>query len=224
VAHEQSISDKQRLLDHLLSYATPRKRERMQEVIANRTRYITVVMEDIFQPHNANATVRTCEILGVQDVHVVQKSNQFSVVNTVAMGACKWLNVHPYQTSEQAIDKLKNDGYRIVATVPSPTAKTLADLPLDTGKLALFFGTEETGLTSQILASADEFLQIPMYGFTQSYNVSVSVAICLQALISRLRDTHIDWRLTDEQKLDVLLEWAYKAVPAAQYLEKELEL
>jgi tRNA (guanosine-2'-O-)-methyltransferase len=214
-----SCVDKNALLAYLQSYITPHKMKRMQEVLAHRTRYLTVVMENTAQAHNANAVLRTAEIFGLQDVHVIER-HTFSAFDTIAMGAHKWLDVHRYKNTTNALAALKKAGYRLVATIPSPQAHTPATLPLDHGKIALLFGTEETGLSAESCAQADEFLYIPMFGFTQSFNVSVSVALCVQQLMSRLRQSSIMWQLTEQQKQDLLLDWVKSTVRAAPHLEK----
>src|ERR1700722_12547389 len=144
-------TEKEALIEELLSYVTDNKREKMHAVLENRTRYMTVVLEDLFQPHNASAALRTCDIFGVQDVHVVEAQHTFKAVPTIAMGATKWLNVHSYSSITDAINTLKERGYRIVATTPHTNSYTLPELPLDQ-KTALIFGSEQTGLSEAALA------------------------------------------------------------------------
>ena len=147
-------------------------------VLENRTRYVTVVLEDLFQEHNASAALRTCDIFGVQDVHVVQAQYKFKAVDTISMGASKWVDATSYSSVTDAISELKSQGYRIVATSPHLQSYALPDLPLDQ-KTALIFGSEQTGLSQAALAQADMYVKIPMFGFVESFNVSVSVALCL---------------------------------------------
>jgi tRNA (guanosine-2'-O-)-methyltransferase len=212
--------DKSALIEHLLQYITENKREKMHAVLKNRTRYITVVLEDLFQPHNASAALRTCDIFGVQDVHVVEVEYKFKAVPTIAMGAAKWVDVHSYSSITDSIDALKKSGYRIVATTPHRQSYSLPNLPLDQ-KTALIFGSEQTGLSEAALAQADMFVKIPMFGFVESFNVSVSVALCLYDVINRLHASEYAWQLSEEEKQDILLEWIKKVSKTAELIEKE---
>lgn len=213
--------DKSALIEQLLAYVTENKREKMQAVIANRTRYVTVVLEDLFQEHNASAALRTCDIFGVQDVHVVEGKYTFKAVPTIAMGSSKWVDVHSYNSITDSIDTLKKQGYKIVATTPHTDCYELPQLPLDQ-KIALVFGSEQTGLSKSALAQADTFVKIPMYGFVESFNVSVSVALCLYDVIHRLQKSGIDWKLSQEETQDLMLQWIRQVSKTAASLEKEI--
>lgn len=213
--------NKSALIEQLLQYVTENKREKMHEVLENRTRYITVVLEDLFQEHNASAALRTCDIFGVQDVHVVQAQYKFKAVDTISMGASKWVDVQSYPSVSDAIAALKSQGYRIVATSPHLQSYSLPDLPLDQ-KTALIFGSEQTGLSETALAQADMHVKIPMFGFVESFNVSVSVALCLYDLMTRLHKSEYAWQLSDEEKQDILLAWIKKISKTAELIEKEL--
>jgi tRNA (guanosine-2'-O-)-methyltransferase len=213
--------DKSALIDQLLAYVTENKREKMQAVIANRTRYITVVLEDLFQEHNASAALRTCDIFGVQDVHVVEGKYSFKAVPTIAMGSSKWVDVHAYSSITESITALKKDGYRIVATTPHTDCYELPNLPLDQ-KTAFIFGSEQTGLSQEALAQADTFVKIRMYGFVERFNVSVSVALCLYDVIHRLRTSGIDWKLSEQETQDLMLQWIKQVSKTAALLEKEI--
>jgi tRNA (guanosine-2'-O-)-methyltransferase len=213
--------DKVVLIEHLLQYVTENKREKMHAVLENRTRYMTVVLEDLFQPHNASAALRTCDIFGVQDVHVVQAQYQFKAVDTISMGASKWVDVKSYSSITDSIKALKEQGYRIVATTPHLQSYSLPDLPIDQ-KTALIFGSEQTGLSQEALEQADMFVKIPMFGFVESFNVSVSVALCLYDIMTRLHRSEFDWKLTNEEKQDILLKWIKKVSKTAELVEKDL--
>lgn len=214
-------SNKSALIEQLFAYVTENKREKMQAVIADRTRYITVVLEDLFQEHNASAALRTCDIFGVQDVHVVEGKYSFRAVPTIAMGSSKWVDVHSYSSITESITTLKKDGYRIVATTPHTDCYELPHLPLDQ-KTAFVFGSEQTGLSQEALAQADTFVKIPMYGFVESFNVSVSVALCLYDVMQRLRNSSIDWRLSQEETEDLMLQWIRQVSKTAALLEKNI--
>jgi tRNA (guanosine-2'-O-)-methyltransferase len=214
--------DKTALIEHLLQYVTENKAKKMQEVVKKRTRYITVVLEDLFQTHNASAALRTCDIFGVQDVHVVQAQYQFKPVDTISMGASKWVDVHSYQSIDDSIAALKKQGYRIVATTPHLQSYTLPELPLD-DKTALIFGSEQTGLSQAALDHADMFVKIPMFGFVESFNVSVSVALCLYDIMTRLHTSEYAWQLSADEQQDILLKWIKKVSKTAELVEKEIK-
>lgn len=213
--------DKSALIEQLLAYVTENKREKMQAVLAQRTRYITVVLEDLFQEHNASAALRTCDIFGIQDVHVVEGRYTFKAVPTIAMGSSKWVDVHSYTSITDSITALKKQGYRIVATTPHTDCYDLPNLPLDQ-KTAFIFGSEQTGLSQSALAQADTFVKIPMYGFVESFNVSVSVALCLYDTVQRLHTSALSWKLSEEEKQDLLLKWIRQISKTAALLEKEI--
>jgi len=212
------------LLDHLLEFITPNRKSLFEKVIANRTRHIAVVLEDIYQPHNASAVLRSCDLTGVQDVHIIENSNQYDVNPDVALGASKWLNLVKYNKTEQntllAYKKLREQGYRIVASTPHRIDQDLESIPLDR-KIAIVFGTELNGLTDVAIENADEFLKIPMLGFTESYNISVSAALILFTLTNRLRNSSINWSLSDDEKQEILLEWSRRSIKRSDILENQ---
>jgi tRNA (guanosine-2'-O-)-methyltransferase len=213
------------LLTYLASYVTKKRQALFDKVLSDRTRYITVVLEDIYQSQNASAVLRTCDCFGIQDVHVIENRNEFNVNNEVALGASKWLSITKYNQEQNnsltAINSLKEKGYRIIATTPHSDSKLLPDFDLTKGKAALVFGSELPGVTTSILDQADEFLKIPMYGFTESFNISVSVAIILNELSGRLRKfDHKIWKLNEAEKKDLKLQWIKNTVKASQQLEE----
>jgi tRNA (guanosine-2'-O-)-methyltransferase len=203
------------LLNYLLEFISENKRNKFDEVIRLRTRYLTIVLEDIFQPHNASAVLRSCDCFGVQDVHIIENSNKYQVNPDVALGSSKWLNLLQYNSSEHnthaCLKTLKSRGYRIVATTPHENGFTLDELPLDQ-KTALVFGTEMRGLTDEALKMSDAFVKIPMYGFTESLNISVSAALCLYHLTEKLRSSHIQWQLDEYEVIETKLAWARQVV------------
>lgn len=135
------------------------------------------------------------------------------------MGSSKWLNIIPHKSTDFCFEQLKSDGYHIVAATPHVHTGTLQELKLDK-KLAIVFGTEEVGLSAQAIALADEFIAIPMYGFTESFNVSVSVSICLYHIMTTLHQSFIDWRLSDQEIFDLRLQWARAIVRGSDALER----
>ena len=222
--HAPEIMDHQ-LIDFLSGFLTDDRRTLFNRILDQRTRYLTVVLEDVFQPQNASAVVRTVDCFGLQDVHVIENRNKFTIDREVAMGASKWLDVKRYAENEnnshEAIRQLKKQGYRIVATTPHEGDTDLEHFDLEKGKTALVFGTELTGITDTIKKEADEFLKIPMYGFTESFNISVSAAIILHHLTLKLHQSdNIDWKLTEGEKAEIKLSWLRRTLKQSELLEE----
>jgi tRNA (guanosine-2'-O-)-methyltransferase len=210
------------LLNHLESYLTERRRELFKEALSNRTKHFTVVTEDVKQLHNTSAVMRTCDIFGIQDLHVVEELEGKRIDKEIAMGAQKWVDLHRYSNIDQCIATLKGQGYRIVATTPHKDSQFLEDFDV-TQKAAFFFGKESDGLSEKVFSQADSFLKIPMYGFTESLNISVSVAIILQQVVAKLRKTEIDWQLSEEEQLLKRLDWTKKTVKSIEQIIERYE-
>lgn len=217
--------DKLELVKYLENFITEERLNTFNEVLHQRTRYLTVALEDIYQPHNASAVLRSMDCFGVQDAHIIENKNEYRVNPDVALGASKWINMHYYnqktENSSEAIEKLKEKGYRIVSTTPHTNDINLENFDLNKGPIALFFGTELNGLTETVLNNSDEFLKIPMYGFTESFNISVSAAIILHHLSLKLRKSNIKWQLPDEEIIDLKLQWLKKSVKSSDLLIKK---
>ncbi len=199
------------LLSYLENFISEERRERFISVLEQRTKQITVAIEDVFQLHNTSAVIRSCEVFGIQDVHVIEHKFGKRLDKNIAMGAQQWVDVYRYTNTADCIRKLKSNGYKIVATTPHHNAVLLDDFKMD-GKVALFFGTERDGLSEEVMESADEFLKIPMLGFTESLNISVAAAIILQNLGDKLRKTNVSWGLTDDEKNEKRLDWTKKSI------------
>lgn len=201
-----------------------RRVAQIQKVLELRTRYITVVLEDIYQSQNASAVLRTSECLGIQDIHIIEGKHSFNINPQVVMGSSKWLTLKKYKgeidNSMNAIESLRANGYRIVATSPHINDVSVDDFDLGKGKIALFFGTELTGLSQTVLDNADEFVSIPMYGFTESYNISVSAAIVLHSLINKLRNSEIKYHLSQDESEILLLTWLKATTRNWEMMEK----
>lgn len=214
-----NLQTKQELLAYLGEYITPEKKEKIDVILAMRTRHITVGLEDIFKPHNASAIIRSTECFGVQDIYCVQDKYRFKVNQGIARGSAYWMNIHTSSSIQDSFRTLTQQGYRIVATTPHATASFIDTLPIKQ-KTAIVFGTELTGISQYTMDHADAFVKIPMFGFTESYNVSVSVALCLYELTKRLHASDIDWQLTQDEKIDIKLQWYRRIVRASSELEK----
>ena len=202
------------LLEHLLSFLTDRRKNLFDEVISKRTRHFTVATEDVYQLHNTSAVMRSCDVFGVQDLHVIEEKVSKKIDREIAMGAQKWVNVDRHNSTKECIDNLKENGYQIIATTPHNNSNELKDFDISK-KSAFFFGKEKEGLSDIVLEAADGYLKIPMYGFTESLNISVSAAIILQTLITRLKDSNVDWELSAPEKNEIKLDWAKKSVKSS---------
>ncbi len=214
------------LLEQFYNQISDNKKELFEKNIKNRTRHITVVLENLFQPHNAAAVLRSCDCFGVQDLHIIENFNKYQPNKDIDMGSSKWLNTYKYNkteyNTEECINHLKSKGYKIVATTPHTNDCLIDELPLDQ-PIALMFGTELTGLTDKALEMADSYVRLPMYGFTESYNISVSVALALFSTTERMRkDDSINWQLTNDEQLEIKLQWAKKVVKHSPKVEQEL--
>ncbi|POQ99140.1 RNA methyltransferase [Alkalispirochaeta sphaeroplastigenens] len=233
------MSREQRLaeIDLLRRFVTPRRQERMDQVLAARTRHITLAVEDIFQPHNGSAILRSCDAFGVQDVHIIENRNRYRINPGVELGTSQWLTVHRYglpgpdpsgpeeppRATLACIEALRARGYRIVATTPHRRDVTPREISLEQGPLALLFGTEKEGLTDTALAAADEYLRIPMTGFVESLNISVSAAVTLHTLTERLRESSLDWQIPREEQEHLLHRWLFGSVRhAREIISREL--
>lgn len=208
----------QALLTHLQDFLTPRRKMLFDRILPMRTRHLTVAVEDVYQLHNTSAVIRSCESFGIQDVHVIEEVNSKRIDREIAMGAQKWVDVHRHTSTKNCINSLREQGYSIVATTPHKKAKTLQDFSVN-HKAAIFFGRETQGLSDFVLEEADDFIYIPMVGFTESLNISVSAAITLQHLMDDLRKSSVPWRLTTEEQFELELKWTRKMIKDISNIE-----
>ena len=213
------------LIEHLSGFLTDARRDRMEWVLERRTRRVTVLLEDVYQPHNASAVLRSCECFGVQDVHVFEGRNVYSPSPDVAMGAAQWLDLIRHTASEgetitSCCEQLRSGGYRVVAATPREEATRLDDLMLS-DRVAIMLGTEDAGLSEEALAAADECVCMPMQGFTESFNVSVCAALMLYQITTRMRsDGEEDFGLSSEEKQELRLRWYRSSIKRVHLLEE----
>lgn len=221
------ITLKKELINYLSAFISDNRKARFDEVISHRTNYITVVLENLYQAHNASAVLRSCDCFGIQDVHFIENKNSLRISADVAMGSSNWLTIHRHKEAEnntrEALASLKAQGYKIVATTPHKNDYTLDTLPVD-HKMALVFGTEIDGISPTVFEMADEFVKIPMYGFTESFNISVCAALCMYELTTRVRKEVHDYLLTEDEKTDVYLEWLKTSIDSSEGLIKNYML
>lgn len=212
---------KQELITYLKGFMSDRRVQRFDDVIAMRSDYMRVVLENVYQAHNASAVVRSCDCFGIQHVHFIENRNRMKLSDDVAMGSSNWLSIHRHNEKEnntvETLQDLKKAGYRIIATTPHKDDFTPDTLPIDQ-KIALVFGTEIDGISPEVVQMADGFVKIPMYGFTESFNISVSAAICMYALSSRIRAEVRNHLLSEEEKTDIYLDWLKCSVEKSEAL------
>lgn len=213
------------LLDAFYAMIPETKKVMFDRIAALRTRHLTVVLENIYQEHNASAVMRSCESFGIQELHVVESKNEYRLQRDIARGAGRWVEMYNYSDNQPLVDcinGLKERGFCIAALTPDADSHSIFDLPLDQ-PVALVFGTEWEGISSTVREMADKTVQIPMVGFTESFNVSVSVALTLQALRHRLENSELDWKLSDEEQIAVKLDWCEAIMKNGTSVREELK-
>jgi len=213
------------LVQYLKTFVVDERRKLFEEKIQQRTKHITVVLENIFQGRNISASIRSADCFGIQDVHIIENDNIFNDDSEVSMGAEKWITISRHNqkkyNSIDTIKKLKAEGYQIIAATPHNTDCNLFDVDISKQKTALIFGAEVKGCSEQTLALADKRMKIPMYGFTESFNISVSVSLCLQHLTYKLRKADFDWRMTENEQDKALLQWLRNSIKSSTQIEEE---
>lgn len=213
------------LLDYLGQYVSEGKKQLINEILEKRTRHLTVVLEDIYHSQNASAVIRSCDCYGIQDLHVIENKHEYRINPRVVHGASKWVDIVPYSgendNSTNCFTHLKNKGYKLIGTVPDQNAMDINQLEIEE-PIALIFGTEKGGLSDNAKTHCDGFATIPMYGFTESFNISVSAALCMSVLAQKLFNSQtVAWQLKYVEKEELKLNWYRKVVHRSDLLEKE---
>jgi len=204
-----------KLITYLEGFVTEKRKNTFKNILLNRTRHFTVVLEDIFQQHNSSAVIRSCDVFGIQDIHIIENKYHSKVSRHVAKGSQKWLNLNNYKedknNTKDCLTRLKNEGYQIIATSPHNNTCTLHDLDISK-KSAFIFGVEKSGVSEEVLINSDEILTIPMVGFTESLNISVAAAIILENLTNKLRNSNYPWRLSEKEQEILYANWLEKSI------------
>lgn len=200
-----------KLRAYLDPLVTEKRKQKFLEILKNRTKHFTVVLEDVYQMHNTSAVIRSCDVFGIQQVHAIEVQHKNVLDKEIAMGAQKWVDVSYHNSQEVCIEYLKANNYQIIATTPHRDSSYLNDFDV-TKKSALFFGSEKNGVSQTVMDQADGYLKIPMVGFTESLNISVSAAIILQAVTDKLRKSEVNWQLTEEEVAYYELHWMKKTI------------
>ncbi|AWA30264.1 rRNA methyltransferase [Flavobacterium magnum] len=205
-------------LEYLEGFLTDNRKEKFLKILANRTNHFTIAIEDVYQLHNTSAVMRSCEVFGIQNLHVIEEKYGKRVDKQIALGAQKWVDISRHESVGECLAKVKSQGYKIIATTPHEDDCLMDDFDI-TQKSALFFGTEIHGLSEEVLRQADGFLKIPMVGFTESLNISVSAAIIIQNITERLRKSTVDWQLSAEELLEKRIDWSRNSIKDIKRIE-----
>ncbi len=218
---------KNRMINYLRDFVTANRWKAICDVLDNRTRHLTVVLEDIYQPHNASAVLRSCEGFGIQDVHIIENKNEFDPSSSVTIGADQWLTLYKYNktgvnNTKRCYNRLRKMGYRIIATSPHAREIPIDDIELDQ-KTALVFGAEYTGLSKFALEHSDGYAKIMMAGFSESFNISVSAAICLYEASKRMRDSQADWKLSKEERISLKQDWLEQSIRESDKVKERFQ-
>ena len=195
-------------IETLYRFLTDERKHRFEAVLDKRTRYLALVLEDIFQSRNASAVMRSAEGFGIQDLHIIEENHKWTGTRSVSKGASSWLTLHMYKgddSTTKCVETLKSKGFRVVATSPHEGSYTPDTLPIDK-PIAIVMGTELSGTTSSMLSQVDDYVMIPMSGFSESFNVSVAAAVVLNRLRTRLDEADIKQELSEGEKQKLRLD------------------
>ena len=210
---------------HLRPFITKERYTRLSDVLDRRTRRLTSFLENVFDAHNLSACMRSSEAFGLQDIHVIpQEGLDLRFSNDVSSGSHRWLSPIMYGSIDEAIAGLREGGYRIIATDLQECDRQLDldEVPLDQ-KLVVAFGGEHEGISQRLRDEADATLALPMYGFVQSFNISVAFALVMHRLRQRqLERGASEGDLGAEQKLSLLDRWIFEDVPKSREILEEL--
>lgn len=210
---------------YLSQFLTSQRDAKIKSFAQTSSDFILPVLEDVYQYRNAAAIVRSVEGCGFHKVIALEEENTFDPNLTVTKGAETWVEVEKLPSTKESLQQIKNRGYEIVAVSLENNATKLPDFKIK-GPLALAFGTEWKGVSNGLLDIADRTLEIPMYGLTQSFNVSVAAGIAMYSLKQQLLTENIDHFLSEEKKWDLMVRWAVNSIPSGkaildQYLTRE---
>ncbi len=197
--------------NYLEGFITENRKLKFNKVLENRTKHFSIAVEDVYQLHNTSAVMRSCEVFGIQNLHMIEQKFSKTIDKEIALGAEKWVDIYRHTSTENCLESLKKQGYQIVATSPHADAHTLDNFDI-TKPSAIFFGTEKNGLSQEIMDQADTFIKIPMYGFTESLNISVSAALVINSITNKLRTSALDWKLSEEDLLAKKIDWMRKSI------------
>jgi tRNA (guanosine-2'-O-)-methyltransferase len=205
-------SEKKQTIEELLEQMTPRRIEFLKNVLTQRTNHFAMVLEDLFDPHNISAVIRSSECYGLQDVHVIEEIHPYRVNNSVLKGSFKWLSLSRYKERKRCFETLKSQGYQI-AVASTNTDKSIRDIDLSV-PTAFYLGTEFKGNHPDTLAQADVHFKLPQYGVTESFNVSVAGGVLMTYLDVWMQDHggRDAFAFKDEKKDQLFYDWCERSV------------
>ena len=211
------------LSKYLSQFLSDNRKQQFEKTLQLRTKHFAIALEDMYQQHNANAVIRSAECFGIQDVYTVETINAFNPSKGVSKGSIKWIDRYSYTEFDAIFKDVKEKAYQVVATSPHAGDISLDDFDV-TKKSIFFFGAEKKGISDTTIKNADVFLKIPMQGFTESLNVSVSAAIIMQKLTDKLRKSKdVSWQLSQEEKDIIFLDWTKKSVSRIDKILEEFD-
>ncbi len=214
--------ENQEIFNYLKQFLTEERLQKIEKLSAESSDFVLPVMEDVYQFRNAAAIIRSVEACGFHKVVAMEARNVFDPNLTVTKGAENWVEVEKMAHTLESLQEIRTRGYKLVAVSPEKNAKMLPDFQIKES-VALIFGTEWKGVSDNFLNFCDETLAIPMYGFTQSFNVSVAAAICCYDLKQKLEKSGIHHQLSEEKRLELMIKWAVNSIPSGELiLEKFL--
>ena len=213
-------------LTYLQSFMLEGSIARFKEMLEERTRHLTIVMDNVVDPYNISAVMRTAECFGIQDLHLLETDRPFKAARKIQRGSVQWVDLYKYKPGEesalQCIRQLKDKGFKIVATTPHTRQQSVAELDI-TQPIALVLGQERDGVSELMKQHADEFVVIPMQGFTESLNISVAASIMIYELNKRLRESSINYHLSEKEKFNIMAKWTYNSLENAEGILKNFE-
>ena len=201
---------------------TDRRREKMEQVAGHRTKHVRLVLQDIHDPHNISACLRSAEAFGVLDIDIVNLYQKFAKPSSVSRGSFNWLKLHRYTDISDVVSDLRRSGYKLAAGYP-PSQDTckLDEIPVQQ-PVAVIFGNEHRGVSEEWAQHIDYRFTIPMVGMVESLNISVSAALSMYQLTEKSKLLLGDGvYISRDERESLLSDWICQH---SRSYEKELEI
>ncbi|QCX53861.1 RNA methyltransferase [Elizabethkingia sp. JS20170427COW] len=209
------IQQKKELYEYMRGFLTEERLKKIDSYAEESSDFVLPVMENIYQFRNAAAIVRSVEACGFHKIIALEEENEFNPNARVSKGADTWMQIERLPKNIESLQKIRDKGYKILAISPEKDAVSLPDYKIE-GPIALVFGTEKAGVSQEVINFADETVIIPMYGFTESFNVSVAAGICMYDLKQRLIKSDLEYKLSEEKKIDLKIRWAVNSTRSGE--------
>lgn len=219
------MKDLAQTFEYLKQFLTEERLAKIEHFSKESSDFVLPVMDDVYQFRNAAAIIRSVEACAFHKVVAMEEENVFNPNLTVTKGAETWVEVEKMPKNIASLQNIKDRGYKILAVSLEKNAVMLPEYEI-TEPIALVFGTEQTGVSEEVIDFADETLAIPMFGFTRSYNVSVAAGICMYELKQKLLKSNIDYKLNEQKLLEMQVRWAVNSISSgkeiyAKYLAEQ---